>query len=174
MSRINVTLPVLNEERVLAASVEKVVAMLEGLGRHDYEVVIANNGSTDGTQSVAEELSRRHSRVRVVQLPEAGRGRALKAVWRENPAEVLSYMDADLSSDLRVFPRMLDAVLAGQCDLAVGSRLLNPATTRRGWKREVMSRVYSQLVRGLFHTGFSDPQCGFKVLRREAAANCCR
>jgi hypothetical protein len=78
-------------------------------------------------------------------------------------------MDADLSSDLRVFPTMLDAVLTGRYDIAVGSRLLNPASTQRGLKREVMSRVYSTLVHRLFGVGFSDAQCGFKVIRREAA-----
>jgi glycosyltransferase involved in cell wall biosynthesis len=167
---VNVTLPVLNEERLLAASVEQVVAFLDDLGRYDYELVIANNGSTDGTQAVVEELCRRHARVRAVQLPEAGRGRALKAAWAGSRADVLSYMDANLPSDLGVFPRLLDSVLAGECDLAVGSRLLNPATTRRGLKREVMSQVYSRLVRGLFRVRFSDPQCGFKVLRRESAS----
>jgi glycosyltransferase involved in cell wall biosynthesis len=111
-----------------------------------YEVVIADNGSTDHTLALAQRLAEELSGVRVLHLNERGRGRALKAAWRSSQAQVLSYMDADLSSDLQVFPTMLEAVLNGRCDIAVGSRLRNPASTKRGLKREVMSRVY-------FHIG---------------------
>jgi glycosyltransferase involved in cell wall biosynthesis len=166
---LNVTVPTFNEEQCLETNVRRLVAFFGELPSVSYEVVIADNGSTDNTLSLAHSLSKELNGVRVLHLDERGRGRALKAAWRSSQAQVLSYMDADLSSDLRVFPTMLEAVLNGRCDIAVGSRLLNPASTKRGLKREVMSRVYSTMVRRLFGVGFSDAQCGFKVIRREAA-----
>lgn len=166
---LNVTVPTLNEEQCLVANVRKLVTFLGALPGVAYEVVIADNGSTDQTQALAQGLSKELDGVRVIHLEERGRGRALKAAWQSSDAPVLSYMDADLSSDLRVFPTMLEAVLANRCDIAVGSRLLNPGSTQRGLKREVMSRVYSTMVRRLFDIGFSDAQCGFKMIRRAAA-----
>jgi glycosyltransferase involved in cell wall biosynthesis len=166
---LNVTVPVLNEEACLVANVHRLVAFLKrDIAPALFEIVIADNGSTDKTLQLAQELARQFDCVRVLHLNQRGRGRALKAAWHQSEARVLSYMDADLSSDLAVFPMMLESLLRGKCDVAVGSRLLNPATTRRGWKREMMSRAYAAIVKRLFHAGFSDPQCGFKAARRQA------
>jgi glycosyltransferase involved in cell wall biosynthesis len=165
----NITVPVLNEEACLVANVERLVSFLNrNVTATQFEIVIADNGSTDKTLPLAEALARQLDCVRVLHLDQRGRGRALKAAWRQSEARVLSYMDADLSSDLNVLPSMLQKLFDDQCDIAVGSRLLNPTTTRRGLKREVMSRVYAMLVKRLFRVGFSDPQCGLKAIRREA------
>src|SRR5690349_413872 len=75
---VNVTIPVFNEERVLAANVGKVVKFLKTRCPFPCEILIANNGSTDATQTVAEELGRQYSDVRVLSFPEPGRGRTLK------------------------------------------------------------------------------------------------
>jgi glycosyltransferase involved in cell wall biosynthesis len=167
---LNVTVPTLNEEQCLVTNIRRLVAFLGELPGLTFEVVIADNGSTDKTLSLSQGLAEQLNGVRVLHFDERGRGRALKAAWSRSQAQVLSYMDADLSSDLQVFPGMLDAILTGRCDIAIGSRLLNPASTRRGLKREGMSRVYSAIVRHLFGVGFSDAQCGFKLIRRETAA----
>ncbi len=166
---VNVTIPVYNEEKELAASVRKVVDFLRtGLG-YPYEIVIANNGSTDATQAIAERLSREFPGVRVVSLPQSGRGRALKKVWQDSAADILSYMDCDLSTDMAAFPTLIESVIAGGFDVAVGSRLLGSSHTTRGIKREVISRCYNLLVKLLFRTHFSDAQCGFKAITKENA-----
>lgn len=166
---LNVTVPTLNEEQCLVANIRRLAAFLDKLPGVTFEIVIADNGSTDKTLALAEGLAEQLENVRVLHLEQRGRGRALKAAWRNSQAQVLSYMDADLSSDLQVFPGMLDAVLTGRCDIAVGSRLLNRASTQRGLKREVMGRIYAAMVRRIFGVRFSDPQCGFKLIRRETA-----
>jgi hypothetical protein len=78
-------------------------------------------------------------------------------------------MDVDLSSDLASFPLLIERLLDGTFDLATGSRLLAPSSTRRSLKREVISRAYNYLVKSIFHTRFSDAQCGFKAITRKAA-----
>jgi glycosyltransferase involved in cell wall biosynthesis len=167
---INLTLPVFNEETRLAGNAGRLRAFLDGHFRFPHEVVIANNGSTDRTREVAESLRPGWPELRVVHLPEKGRGRALRRVWAESEADVLSYMDIDLSTDLAAFPRLIEALVQGPCDLATGSRLLPQSETTRCWNRELISRAYNRLVSVVFRTRFSDAQCGFKAITRKTAA----
>ena len=164
---INVTLPVLNEERCLVASVERV---METLGRFttSYEVVIADNGSTDRTPALARELEQTYQPVRVVRLSQRGRGRALKAVWQSSGAEILSYMDIDLSTSLTHLPELIRPLQRIECDACIGSRRLKQSTTRRGLKRELISRAYIGLVQHWLGLSLSDFQCGFKAFRAAA------
>lgn len=166
---INLTIPVYNEERRLPPSVAKLIEVLPGHGRFDFEVLIADNASTDRTLEIASGLSERFPQLRVAHLDQKGRGRALKQVWLESAADVLSYMDVDLSTDLAAHPALIEAVAEKGFDLAVGSRLLPGSQVQRGWKREVISRGYNRLVKLMLHTRFSDAQCGFKAISRQAA-----
>ena len=166
---VNVTLPVFNEAVRLAESGRKLRVFLQEHAGFRWELVIANNGSTDLTLEVAEQLSRQWPDVRVAHLPEKGRGRALKRVWSESPADILSYMDIDLSTDLEGFPRLIEPLASGEYDLATGSRLLPGSQTTRCWKRELVSRAYNRLLKAVFRTRFTDAGCGFKAVTQQAA-----
>lgn len=166
---VNVTIPVYNEAKILSSSIATLHAFLNTHCRFSWEIVIANNASTDGTADVARSLSRKFRGVRLIHLPLKGRGRALKEVWSTSPCDILSYMDVDLSSNLNAFPAMIEALISGGFDLATGSRLLKASTTTRSLKREVISRSYNLLVKAFFRTKFSDAQCGFKAITRKAA-----
>ena len=96
---LDVVIPVYNEEAGLEASVLRVREQLAALP-WSHRVTIADNASTDGTAVLARRLAHTHADVRVVHLAEKGRGRALKRVWTESDADVLVYMDVDLSTDL--------------------------------------------------------------------------
>ena len=167
---LNVTIPVYNEERTLASSIEKISAFLKSNCPQPYEIVIAENGSTDKTFRIARQLEQELPNVRALHVNEKGRGRAIKSAWQQSNAEILSYMDVDLSTELVAFPPLIDALVNRGFDLAIGSRLLDPDLTRRGLKRETISRGYNLLVRAVFRTRFSDAQCGFKAITRRAAA----
>ena len=168
--RVLVAIPVFNEEAQLAGSIAKLYGHLQAGCAFDFEVTIADNGSEDRTFAVATRLSEEYPNLRVVHLGMKGRGRALKQVWGETSADVLSYMDVDLSTDLGAFGPLVQAVASGSFDLATGSRLLPASLTRRCWRREHISRTYNWLVKRLFRTRFSDAQCGFKAISRQAAA----
>ncbi len=165
---INVTIPAHNEERVLVPNVSKVHRFLAARVPGRFEIVIAENGSTDATLARAGEVAGRFSEVRVVHLETGGRGGALRQAWSQSDAEVLTYMDCDLSTDLETFPPLVEAVASGAYDLAVGSRVLPGSRTTRGLTRELISRSYNLLVRALFRARFSDAQCGFKAISRAA------
>ncbi|MGB2868262.1 MAG: dolichyl-phosphate beta-glucosyltransferase [Bacteroidota bacterium] len=166
---VNVTLPVYNEEKILGASVRTLHEFLASRCRFDWEVVIADNASTDRTFSFAAELVQQYKGVRVEHLDQKGRGRALKRVWSRSSADILSYMDIDLSSNLFAFPPMIEALISGGFDIAIGSRLLKASTTKRSFKREIISRGYNYLVKSFFRTKFSDAQCGFKAVTKQVA-----
>jgi glycosyltransferase involved in cell wall biosynthesis len=166
---VNVTIPVYNEEKILPSSIAMLHEFLTKHARFDWEIVIANNASIDRTQDVAERLAQQYSGVRVVHLDLKGRGRALKRVWMDSKADIVSYMDVDLSTNLYALPPMVEALIGGGFEIGIGSRLLKASTTRRSIKREVISRGYNLLVKAFFATKFSDAQCGFKAITRRAA-----
>src|SRR2546426_6298 len=108
---INATVPVYNEQKLLVASTQRIISFLESHFSDSYEVVIADNGSTDRTLDLAHELASRYSKIRVLHLHQKGRGRALKTAWTQSAADILSYMDVDLSTDLAALPELICALL---------------------------------------------------------------
>ncbi|MBI4233644.1 MAG: glycosyltransferase family 2 protein [Chloroflexi bacterium] len=167
---VDVVIPVYNEERDLPRCVARLREFLKDAIPHPWCVVVADNGSTDRTLDIAKELASQHpGQVAYIHLPEKGRGRALKRVWLERPADILSYMDVDLSTDLAAFPPLVAAIAEEGFDIAIGSRLRRGARVERGLKREMLSRGYNLLIRAMLWTHFADAQCGFKAISRQAA-----
>ena len=168
MLRVEITVPVHNEARDLEQSIGRLAEFVRGISLFESRIVIADNASTDGTLALAEDLARRYASVSVVHLPERGRGGALRTVWSRSDADVVSYMDVDLSTNLKFFPLLIHGLSIGY-DVAVGSRRLQASQTERCFKREVISRGYNWIVKALFWNRFSDAQCGFKALDRRVA-----
>lgn len=166
---IDVVLPVYNEESQLRPSVERLFNFLTQHLHQNWRIIIANNGSTDNTVQVARSLANQYQNIRLINLPEKGRGRALKKVWLESESEILSYMDIDLSTDLNHFPSLIVALISEGYDLAIGSRLAKGAMVHRSIKREILSRGYIFLIHTMFRTKFTDAQCGFKAITKKAA-----
>ena len=168
---LDVVIPCLNEERALPVSVRRLHGFMRyNLSDYDWAIVIADNGSTDGTLAAAEALSDEFPQVRYIRLEQRGRGRALRRAWTDSAADIVAYMDVDLSTDLTHLPPMVSAIAQGRCDVAIGSRLLpDSEVVGRTLKREITSRGYSLLFRAMFFTSFRDAQCGFKAVSRRAA-----
>lgn len=168
---VDVVIPCLNEERALPESVCRLHAFMSSeMGAYAWNIVIADNGSTDCTLAVAAGLADRFPEVRYISLTERGRGRALRRAWRESDADVMAYMDVDLSTDLAHVPDLVAAVAHEGYQLAIGSRLLpDSQVIGRTLQREITSRGYSLLFRSIFFTPFRDAQCGFKAVSRAVA-----
>src|SRR5439155_1457575 len=99
-------------------------------------ITIADNVSRDGTLAVARRLAEELPGVRVMHLDAKGRGRALRSAWTQSDAQVVTYMDVDLSTDLAALLPLVAPLVAGESDVGIGSRLARGAQTRRGVKRE--------------------------------------
>ena len=167
--QVDIVVPVRNEERDLAPSVQRLVSYLRECLPFSARVTIADNGSTDATWAIASRLARELPEVRAIHMDLPGRGRALRAIWSESDAEVLAYMDVDLSTDLNALLPLVAPLLSGHSDLAIGTRLARGSRVIRGPKRELISRSYNLLLRTLMGARFSDAQCGFKAIRRDQA-----
>jgi len=166
---LDVVIPVYNEEADLEAAVRRLDTYLTQTFPYPFEITIADNASTDRTATIAAALAIEMPRVRLVSLPEKGRGRALRAAWSASEADVLAYMDVDLSTDLAALLPLVAPLISGHSDMAIGSRLSRGARVTRGPKREVISRCYNLILRSALGARFSDAQCGFKAIRRDVA-----
>ncbi len=167
--QVDIVVPVRNEEHDLAPSVRRLVGYLRESFPFSARITIADNGSTDATGAIAARLARELPEVRAVHMEQPGRGRALRAIWSQSDAEVLAYMDVDLSTDLNALLPLVAPLLSGHSDLAIGTRLARGSRVIRGPKRELISRGYNMLLRTLMGARFSDAQCGFKAIRRDQA-----
>lgn len=165
---VDIVIPVLNEAHVLRGSVETVLGFCRAQLPYQWQIVIVDNGSNDGTQNVAKELVAEHSEVQFIYLQQRGRGRALRHAWLQSKADVVCYMDVDLSTKLVHLRELVDSVASGGYAVATGSRLMRASRTTRSFKREVVSRIYNLVVKAVLLTRFSDAQCGFKAVSRKA------
>ncbi len=165
-----VTIPVLNEAATL---VRQVGVLRDFLAEHfpdreQWRIVIADNGSTDATRALAEDLSRQSPNVAWVSVPRRGVGLALKTSWGQSQADIVGYMDLDLATDLEHFLAAYRSIAVAEYDLVYATRLHPRAEViGRSLKREVASRVFNFLLKTYLGVRFSDGMCGFKFLRRE-------
>ncbi|MFI7127624.1 glycosyltransferase [Nonomuraea sp. NPDC050153] len=164
---VDIVIPVLNEERALPGCVRTLSRFLGDGFPLPWRITIVDNGSTDATWPVANELAVEFEHVHVRRLDIRGRGAALRAAWQDSPADIVAYMDVDLSTDLDALFPLVASVASGHSEIAVGTRLARSARTRRSLRREVVSRAYNALLRYGFGVRFSDAQCGFKAARAE-------
>ncbi|WP_156756020.1 bifunctional glycosyltransferase family 2/GtrA family protein [Actinokineospora pegani] len=166
---LDVVVPVHNEEVDLEPCVRRLHAHLKARFPYRFRITVADNASTDRTAEVADALAEELPEVRSVRLEQKGRGRALHTTWLGSDAEVLAYMDVDLSTDLAALSPLVAPLISGHSDVAIGSRLARGARVARGPKREIISRSYNIILRGTLRVRFSDAQCGFKAIRSDVA-----
>jgi hypothetical protein len=119
---VEIVVPVRDEERDLGPSVRRLDGFLRSRFPFPARITIADNGSTDGTWKVATGPAAELGSVRAVRLAQAGRGRALRSIWAASDADVLAYMDVDLSTDLNALLPLVAPLVSGHSDMAIGTR----------------------------------------------------
>jgi glycosyltransferase involved in cell wall biosynthesis len=166
--QVELVIPVLNEVKALEGSVRTLRSFLGERFPYPWRLLIADNGSSDGTRELAARLASEFPDVRSFSIDQRGRGRALRKAWTESSADIVAYTDVDLSTELEALEKLCRAIHEGGCDVATGSRLLPESRIKRGLKREFISRCYNLFIQCVLFTRFSDAQCGFKALSRRA------
>ncbi len=170
MSKKNITvdivLPVFNEEQVIMENTKILLDFLKHNMKCKYGIIIANSGSKDKTLKKVKKLEKNNKYIKVINLKKRGKGRAIKKAWLKSKADILSFMDIDLSTNLKNFIDLIEHIKKG-CDVVIGSRFLSQSVTKRSIKRELISKSYNTIVRLFFNTKIKDLQCGFKAINKK-------
>jgi glycosyltransferase AglD len=168
MSEPEVTaiIPVYNDraslERALSESVDTLAKITPR-----FEIIVAEDGSTDGSADVVREFSKNDPRVRLLHSDSRlGRGKALNRAINDARGDIVCYYDVDLATGMQHLPELVSAIRNG-ADIATGSRLLPSSDTVRTGGREIASRSYNFLVRFFLDSRIYDHQCGFKAFSRD-------
>ena len=162
-------MPTFNEESRIATLIDRVRSYLES-SPLSWELVIVDDGSTDRTAARVEAESLADSRVRLIRAEHRGKGAAVRRGMLAADGACRFMADADLAVPIDHLPRFLDAIRAGQADIVIGSREAAGAERRgESVRRHALGRVFNALVQMVALPGIRDTQCGFKMLRAEAA-----
>lgn len=164
-----ITLPVLNEEATLTQQVHTLHKfVLQHFTKVSWKIIIADNGSTDQTPQLGQQLMNSLSNIQFLKVPRRGVGLALKTSWGQSQADIVGYMDLDLATDLSHFLEAYRAIAEKGCDLVYATRLHSKAQViNRSVKREITSRGFNFILKNYLGTQFSDGMCGFKFLKRK-------
>ena len=163
---LSVVIPVFNDREALGRAIPR---SADAIGKitDRFEIIIAEDGSSDGSADLVRSFSSADPRVRLLHSDERlGRGKALNRAFREARGPVVCYYDVDLATDIQHLPALIEAIREGY-DIATGSRLLPESRITRSGGREIASRGYNFLVRTILGSKLSDHQCGFKGFKRD-------
>ena len=166
---IEITIPILDEETTLNKQIRKahdyINDNLQNIG--PIKLILADNGSTDGTPEVARAIAEELPGVEYLRLEQRGVGLALKASWTRSKADIVGYMDLDLATDLCHLRAALENIISKNAEIVSGSRLAKGANVvGRKTLRKFTSICFNYIVKLLFKTSFSDGMCGFKFIKR--------
>jgi glycosyltransferase AglD len=164
---VSVVIPVYNDIEALKMAIPEV---LDYLDKHivDYELIIAEDASIDGSREYAVECSLSNTKIKHFHRENRmGRGSALNQAVKAAFGEIFCYFDVDMATDINSLETLLHSIESG-CDIATGSRLLPNSNIKRSINREIKSRGYNFFVRLCLKSSIHDHQCGFKAFRRRS------
>jgi dolichyl-phosphate beta-glucosyltransferase len=173
---LSIVIPAYNEAQRLPSTLDAIFAWLDSGACPDTgpltEVLVVDDGSTDGTAELVERRMAREPRLRVIRNPgNRGKGYAVRHGMLKARHEWILFSDADLSSPIGEFPRLLAAARDNDAAVAIGSRALDRSLIgvhQSPW-RERSGILFNRIMRLITGLPFADTQCGFKLYRRDAA-----
>ncbi|HJN85935.1 MAG: glycosyltransferase family 2 protein [Dehalococcoidia bacterium] len=165
---LSIVIPAYNEEPRIGDTLERVIGFLN-TRPYSWEVLVADDGSTDGTGRLVGGLAESQPNLHLIKLAHRGKGSAVKNAMLAASGQYRFLCDADLSVPIEQVERFLPPQIEG-VDIAIGSREA-PGARRIGEpnRRRLMGRVFNTLVRVLAVPRLQDTQCGFKCFRGEIA-----
>ena len=165
--QISIVFPAYNEVDNLETAVEQTIRTLNEFTR-SYEIIIAEDGSTDGTAECARELTQKYPMIKHIhEEKRLGRGAALNSAFKQSTGEIFVYTDLDLATNLRYLKPLVEAIAVEEYDFSTGSRNLPESKVRRTLRRTISSKAYNLLVRHVLGSELTDQQCGFKAFKRK-------
>lgn len=169
--KILIAIPVYNEELILEKNILKIFYFLKNNLDDNWQIVIADNNSTDRTGEIGKELENKFKEIKYIHIPQKGKGRAVRAAWAVSDADVYIFMDADLATDLSAFMPLVSAVTREGFDLVIGSRFHKNSKVKRSFSRKLVSLTYSLILRLMLDLKIKDAPCGFKAANHKIIKN---
>jgi len=167
--KLSIIVPVYNEEKRISRCLDRMLEFSHSVN-WEIEVVVVDDGSTDKTSEIVKKYVSQSKLVKIVSWRDRlGKGASIKRVALLSNKDYVCYMDADLAADPSEFTRLLK--FKDEYDVIIGSRLLpgeRLCKIKRPLHRSFFSKSYSLAFRTLFRAQLYDPQCGFKLFRKEA------
>jgi dolichyl-phosphate beta-glucosyltransferase len=173
---LSVIVPAYNEALRLPATLRALRVHLDGAGEEyeDYEVIVVDDGSQDGTADLAERECASWPQLRVLRQPEnRGKGASVQTGMLAASGGLRLFTDADLSTPISELAKLREAI-GGSTAVVIGSRAVadSRVEVHQPGRRELMGRTYNRLLQLLVLRGLHDTQCGFKLFTAEAAIAC--
>ena len=169
---LSIVIPAYNEEKRLPSTLNRVVEYVNA-GRFDFsEILVVDDGSTDGTVALVTEFASRHKLVTLLQNPgNRGKGYSVRHGMLKAEGDWVLFSDADLSSPIEGLESLLTAVERTGAPIAIGSRALDRSLVgvHQPVLREYAGRFFNLVMRLITGLKFHDTQCGFKLFRKDAA-----
>lgn len=162
---VTVILPALNEEERIENCVNETIKTFGEL-KVPFEIIIAENGSTDNTFKIATELSEKYSNLKAIHLDKPSIAGAFKKAYAIAEGKVLVNLDVDLATDMSHMEELLK--YSREYDVVTGSRYLDNKIVNRTFTRLFLSTVFNWfLIRGLLGSKIKDNNCGFRALKKD-------
>jgi glycosyltransferase involved in cell wall biosynthesis len=160
---LTVVIPVYNER----TTVEEILRRVEAMSLAE-EIIIVDDGSTDGTRELLHDLARAHPLVRLIAHERnLGKGAAVRTGLQAATRDVILIQDADLEYDPRDYPTLLSPIEEDRADVVFGSRFLGAARRPTMFWHMVANKLLTLMTNILFNSILSDMETGYKVFRRE-------
>jgi len=159
-SLVSIIVPVFNESATVAAVIRR---LIEVSLPADREILVVNDGSTDGTRAVLDGLPA-HEAVRVIHAPRnGGKGSAIRLGLAEAKGSVIAIQDADLELDPAQLSDLVAPILAGEATVVYGSRFLQP-TSQAPWVTVLANRVLTGVTNLLYGSRLTDMETCYKIM----------
>lgn len=171
MKKIIVVIPAYNEEEILEKNILKLHKFLKKeIKDYQWEIIISDNSSIDRTLEIAKKLSKNYKEISYVHMQKRSKSLAIKKIWLSEEADIYTYMDADLSTDIKHTKELIKKIEEGY-DVVTGSRTSEESKTARNFNRHIISLALILMLRILFSAKISDFQCGFKSINKKVRDN---
>ncbi len=170
---MSVVIPSYNEEKRIRGSLMETCAYLNDSGM-EYEIIVVDDGSSDGTSRIVEGMTPDFPKVRLVRYEKnRGKGHALRTGVLVTTGDLILVMDADLSTPIEELWKLMPYLAGGGYDIAIGSRALalSDIIRKQPWWRQSMGKMFNRIVKVLVIGDFRDTQCGFKLFTGDVARN---
>ena len=168
---ISIVIPAYNEKKRIRGSLSEVFAFMSDSGM-EYEIIVVDDGSSDGTSRIVESMAADSPKVILVRYEKnRGKGHALRTGALVAKGDFVLVMDADLSTPMEELWKMMPYLAKGEYDIAIGSRALalSDIIRKQPWWRQGMGKMFNKIVKTLVIGDFSDTQCGFKLFAGNVA-----